>query len=241
MKKVAIIIPCYNEASNIATFVQSLLVLSESIRYVLTVIVVNDCSTDDTLLKVKDLDCVVLDLPINLGIGGAVQTGFRYAYLKGFDIAVQMDGDGQHPAQELPKVLAVFEQDPSVDVVIGSRFLTFEGFQSSALRRVGITYFTYLLRLLFGKTITDPTSGFRALDRKAQAIVHLYYPNEYPEPEILVHFFHKKLIVKEIQVEMSERLGGVSSISSWKSVYYMLKVTLGILFSHIRFIRYGKS
>lgn len=240
MTKLAVVIPCFNEQDNIAAFVQSLQLLKREHELDLTPIVVNDCSSDNSATVLAQLkDVVVLHLPINLGIGGAVQTGFRFALQHGFDAAFQMDGDGQHPASELPKLLIVWEKE-NPDVVIGSRFLTFEGFQSTRLRRIGIVWFSRLLRLISGQNITDPTSGFRLLNRKAMQIVDKYYPIEYPEPEILTHFLHRKLTVREVQVEMSERLGGVSSIKSWKSAYYMLKVTAGILFSKIRLMIYDK-
>jgi glycosyltransferase involved in cell wall biosynthesis len=237
--KVAIVIPCYNESGAIADFIASLHALRLEQRIDLTPVVVNDCSTDDTLAVVRGLDCTVLDLPVNLGIGGAVQTGFRYARRRGFDVAVQMDGDGQHPASELPKLLAHFASGQA-DVVIGSRFIDKEGFQSTALRRIGIAWFSFFVHLLTRQRITDPTSGLRALGPRAMQIVDAFYPKEYPEPEILVHFVHKGLRVVEVPVLMQERLAGVSSIHSWKSVYYMLKVSFGILFSHLRLSRYGK-
>lgn len=239
--KIAIVIPCFNESESIERVVMSINLLKKNSKIDLTAIVVNDCSTDNSIEIIRKLDCVAIDLPINLGIGGTVQTGVRFALEKGFDIAVQMDGDGQHPAGELPKLLAAFNDKQNIDVSIGSRFLEKEGFQSSFMRRVGIVYFSKLIQLFFNKKISDPTSGFRAFNRKAMQVIDKYYPNQYPEPEILVHFFHHKLNVVETPVVMSGRLGGVSSISSWKSIYYMLKVSLGIVFSHIRLTRYGTA
>jgi glycosyltransferase involved in cell wall biosynthesis len=237
--KIALIIPCYNEADNIAAFIHSLCAFRMQSGIDFSIVVVNDCSIDATGALLKRLPCLTLTLPINLGIGGAVQTGFRYAFEHGYDVAVQMDGDGQHPATELPKLLRVFaEQKP--DIVIGSRFVRGEGFQSTPLRRIGIRYFTFLIKALTGKKITDPTSGFRALNRRAMAIVNSYYPNEFPEPEILIHFLAQDLKVVETPVIMQERNGGVSSIRSWKSVYYMLKVTAGILFSQFRMTYHAK-
>ncbi len=232
--KIAIVIPCYNERDNISKFVETLLLLKKNSQWDITPVIVNDCSTDDTLLILRQLEnTVTLDLPTNLGIGGAVQTGYRYALNNGFDAAVQMDGDGQHPASQLPILLQTFQKG-NVDVVIGSRFLEKEGFQSTALRRVGIVYFSKLLSFLMKEKITDPTSGFRLLSKKAMQIVNVYYPDQYPEPEILIYYHHNNLKIKEVAVEMIERLGGVSSISSWKSIYYMFKVSLGIFFAHWR-------
>jgi glycosyltransferase involved in cell wall biosynthesis len=237
--KIAIIIPCYNEAGSIADFITSLHQIKEQYGLDLTPIVINDCSTDQTEGIIQSLDCIVLNLPVNLGIGGAVQTGFRYALQNGFDWAIQMDGDGQHPATELPNIISSLQQS-NADVVIGSRFLRRQGFQSTALRRVGIRWFCWMLRWLTHNRITDPTSGFRILNRRAMQIVDTYYPNEYPEPEILVHFLFAQLTVREVPVSMEARKSGESSIHHWKSVYYMLKVTSGILFSHFRLKVYGK-
>ncbi len=237
-KKIAVIIPCYNESEAIGQVVLDINLLKKNTAFDITVIVVNDCSTDHSLEIIRKLDCVSLDLPINLGIGGTVQTGVRFALQRGFDLAIQMDGDGQHPAPELPKLLSGFD-DGNTDVVIGSRYLTKEGFQSSFLRRLGIGYFTKLIALIFNKKITDPTSGFRAFNTKAMKIIARDYPNEYPEPEILAHFFYHKLVVKEVPVVMIGRQGGVSSIDTSESVYFMLKVSLGVIFSHIRLLIHG--
>ena len=155
MKKL-IIIPAYNEEDNIRSTVEGVLEKAEDFDYV----VINDCSSDDTGKICKENDYNVINLPINLGIGGAVQTGYRYGYNKGYDLAVQIDGDGQHNPEFLLK-MADFMEKNRVDMVIGSRFIDKEGFQSSAIRRIGIKYFTFLIKILTGKTITDPTSGLR--------------------------------------------------------------------------------
>lgn len=232
--KIAIVIPCYNEQDNIIAFTDSILALKQNSTWDITPIVVNDCSTDGSLSLLRNKQGIVLiDLPINLGIGGAVQTGYRYALENNFDAAVQMDGDGQHPASQLSILLKCFEQNQA-DVIIGSRFLSKIGFQSTALRRVGIIYFKNLISFLTKTEITDPTSGFRLLGKKAMRIVSEYYPDQYPEPEILIYYHHRGLKIQEVSVEMIERLGGVSSIRSWKSIYYMFKVSLGIFFAHWR-------
>ncbi|WP_136290506.1 glycosyltransferase family 2 protein, partial [Streptococcus pyogenes] len=166
--------------------------------------------------------------PINLGIGGAVQTGYRYAQRCGYDVAVQVDGDGQHNPCYLEKMVEVLVQS-SVNMVIGSRFITKEGFQSSFARRIGIKYFTWLIALLTGKKITDATSGLRLIDRSLIERFANHYPDDYPEPETVVDVLVSHFKVKEIPVVMNERQGGVSSISLTKSVYYMIKVTLAIL------------
>ncbi len=239
MQKIAVIIPCYNEEDSIAHVIDEIRTLPENKLFSITPVVVNDCSTDKTLEVLKKLNCIYLDLSVNLGIGGAVQTGFKYAFHNNFDIAVQLDGDGQHPAGSIPDLIAPILATEA-DVVIGSRFITREGFQSSYLRRSGINYFKFLNKWLTGLTITDSTSGFRAINRKALEIVCRYYPDEYPEPEAIILYSLNHLQIKEIPVVMRERIGGVSSIGSFKSLYYMVKVSLAIFFIYIRLKFNGK-
>ena len=174
-----------------------------------------------------------MDLPINLGIGGAVQTGYKYAWENGYDMAVQVDGDGQHDPEFL-ELMAEYLESHQVDMVIGSRFIEKQGFQSSGMRRVGIRFFSGLIRLMTGKTITDPTSGLRMAGRNVIELFSKDYPRDYPEPESVVAILRKGLKVAEVPVIMREREGGVSSISMKKSVYYMVKVTLAILIERIR-------
>jgi glycosyltransferase involved in cell wall biosynthesis len=231
--RIAAIVPAYNESHAITGVVSELLAAGKAAGLQLEVIVVNDCSTDSTGSIIDQLPCVALHLPVNLGIGGAVQTGFRYAFENGFDFAVQVDGDGQHPAAAIPKMVEAAQAN-GWDVTIGSRFLSREGFQSTTMRRAGINYFRRLNRWLTGITISDTTSGFRLLNRNALAVVNDYYPDEYPEPEAIVLFAGKKLSVGEIPVRMRERQGGVSSINSLGAAYYMGKVTLACLFTRIR-------
>ena len=174
-----------------------------------------------------------LNLPVNLGIGGAVQTGFKYAFLNNYDFAIQADGDGQHPASEIPKLVRAALSE-NADVVIGSRFIEKEGFQSSAMRRFGINYFKLLNKMLVGVTVNDSTSGFRLINRKVLELVSEYYPDEYPEPEAIIVYSLNKYKIIEVPVTMRERQGGVSSIGALSSVYYMFKVSLAILFTFIR-------
>lgn len=232
-EKIAVVIPAYNEEASIATVVAEVNRVSKETGVAMTPVVVNDCSTDSTREIITELDCVALNLPINLGIGGAVQTGFKYALLNGFDFAVQIDGDGQHPAIQIPLLLNAIHQN-GWDVAIGSRFITKEGFQSTFMRRVGISYFEWLLKLLTGKTVKDATSGMRMFNRKTLALFYKYYPDEYPEPEAIILLSKNNLKFGEIPVHMSERMGGESSIRSFGSVYYMFKVTLAIIFSYLR-------
>lgn len=224
-----IIIPAYNEEDSIEATVLGIQEKMSGFEYV----VINDCSTDATRQICEKNNFNVVNLPINLGIGGAVQTGYIYARDNGYDIAVQMDGDGQHDAGFIQEMAAHLEQN-NADLVIGSRFIKKEGFQSSRLRRAGILYFTWLIKLCTGHTITDPTSGYRMAGRRVIEMFAQDYPKDYPEPETVVKTLRHGFQVEEIPVIMRERQGGVSSISMIKSVYYMLKVTLAILIERMR-------
>lgn len=228
MKKL-IIIPAYNEEANIVKTVESIERDAVGFDY----IVINDCSTDRTKEICEEHGFHYVDLPINLGIGGAVQTGYKYAWENGYDMAVQVDGDGQHDPEFL-ELMAEYLETHQVDMVIGSRFIEEQGFQSSGMRRVGIRFFSGLIRLMTGKTITDPTSGLRMAGRNVIELFSKDYPRDYPEPESVVAILRKGLKVAEVPVIMREREGGVSSISMKKSVYYMVKVTLAILIERIR-------
>lgn len=228
MKKL-IIIPAFNEEENIEKTVTSIQKDAKEFDYV----IINDCSTDRTRQICEQKGYNVVNLPINLGIGGAVQTGYKYAYTNGYDVAVQVDGDGQHDPEFLNKMAEYIEKN-KVDMVIGSRFIEKKGFQSSVTRRMGIKFFSVLIKLLTGSVITDPTSGLRMVGRNVIEIFAKDYPRDYPEPESVVAVLRKKLVVKEIPVIMHEREGGVSSISPKKSIYYMIKVTLAILIERIR-------
>lgn len=228
MKKL-IIIPAYNEEDSIKATVLGIQEKMGGFDYV----VINDCSTDSTRRICEDNGFNVVNLPINLGIGGAVQTGYIYARDNGYEIAVQMDGDGQHDAAFIQEMAAHLEKN-NADLVIGSRFIEKEGFQSSKLRRAGIVYFTWLIRLCTGRMITDPTSGYRMAGRRVIEMFAADYPKDYPEPETVVKILRHKLLVEEIPVIMKERQGGVSSISMIKAVYYMIKVTMAILIERTR-------
>jgi glycosyltransferase involved in cell wall biosynthesis len=232
-KRLAVIVPAYNEEASIAEVVTEINRIAEAHQLHIQVVVVNDCSKDRTSQIASSLSCIVLDLPINLGIGGAVQTGFKYAWEEGFDLALQIDGDGQHPAEAIPELIRFMETN-KLDVVIGSRFLEKEGFQSSRVRRTGIRFFRALNRSLTGQDIRDTTSGFRLLNRRTIEVVKEYYPDEYPEPEALILYSRNELKAGEMPVIMRERQGGVSSINNLGAVYYMLKVTLAVIFSRIR-------
>lgn len=228
MKKL-VIIPAYNESESIEKTVQDIVEHTSGFDYV----IINDCSTDNTREICEQRGFNIINLPINLGIGGAVQTGYRYAYENNYDIAVQVDGDGQHDAAFLNCMAEALEKEKA-DMLIGSRFIEKEGFQSSLARRIGIVYFTGLIKLLTGTTITDPTSGLRMIGKDVIRIFANDYPKDYPEPESVVAILKQGKKVIEIPVIMRERQGGTSSIKLKKSIYYMIKVTLAILVESIR-------
>lgn len=228
MKKL-VMIPAYNEQGSIEKTVRDILNYAPDFDYV----VINDCSTDKTLEVCRENGFHVVSLPVNLGIGGGVQTGYLYAFQNDYDIAVQFDGDGQHNARYLNEMADRLVRD-NLDMVIGSRYIRKEGFQSSGLRRVGIRYFTALIRLVTGKKITDPTSGMRMAGRDVIEMYARNYPKDYPEPESVVAILKAGKKVDEIPVQMNAREEGVSSISPKKSVYYMIKVSLAILIAAIR-------
>ncbi len=237
--RILIIVPCYNEQDCIAGVVNDLNTIRDRHNLPMDVLVVNDCSRDQSKEVLRQLDCLHLNLPVNLGIGGAMQTGYKYAQKYGYGYAVQVDGDGQHPADQLVQVLKP-ALEGKADVVIGSRYLERKGFQSSALRRIGIRYFRHLNYFLTGQTIRDSTSGFRVFNSKALTLASRYYPDEYPEPEAIILFGLQNLRILEVPVEMRYRQGGVSSIRAFSSIYYMIKVTLGILSAYLRYSTYGK-
>lgn len=221
--KALIIIPAYNEEKNIAMLLEN--IREQCPEY--DVLVVNDCSADSTSDICRRYGVQVVDLPVNLGIGGAVQTGYRYAQYKGYDMAVQVDGDGQHDPRYIRVLFSELEN--GANLCIGSRFLSGEGYQSSKARRFGIKYFSSLIYLFTGQCIKDPTSGFRACDRSGISLFAIDYPRDYPEPESIVNASRHKLKVSEVPVIMNAREGGKSSITSIRSLYYMVKVSLAII------------
>ena len=227
--KSIVIIPAYNEEKSIVKTVQDICEHAPEFDYV----IINDCSTDQTLSVCRKHHLHVLNLPVNLGIGGAVQTGFLYAYKNGYDYAIQFDGDGQHDAQYLQK-MRDYMIEQNADMLIGSRFLEKEGFQSTGMRRFGIRYFSALIKLLTGQKITDPTSGMRMINRDILAMYSESYPKDYPEPESVVAIINSGKKVMEYPVIMRKRMEGTSSISPLKSIYYMIKVSLAIFLEMLR-------
>lgn len=230
MSKVLIIIPAYNEADSIEKVVDNIIKNYPQYDYV----VVNDGSKDNTREICRRKKYNYLNLSVNLGIGGAVQTGYKYAKDQGYEIAVQIDGDGQHDICHLEKMLDILEKKEA-DIVIGSRFIEKEGFQSSATRRTGIKILSTLIFLCTKCKVKDVTSGFRAVNKRFIEIYSVNYPTDYPEPEAIVAAVMHGGRIKECPVIMKERETGTSSINFIKAVYYMIKVTLAILVCRISF------
>lgn len=228
--KTCVIIPAYNEQESISKTLQDLRQNAPAVDC----IVVNDCSTDRTKTVLREQRASYLDLPVNLGIGGGVQTGYCYAMERGYDIAVQFDGDGQHMAEYIQDLIRPIESGQA-DVVIGSRFLKKEGFQSSVMRRMGIGFLSTLIRVLCGEKVLDVTSGMRAVNREMIAFFARNYAQDYPEPEAILASGLKKVRILEVPVQMRERQGGVSSISPVSSMYYMIKVSLALILSRAAF------
>jgi len=225
-----IIVPAYNEAQAIARVIEDL----RGIDLKMDILVVNDGSLDRTSPEAGATgQAFVLDLPKNLGIGGAVQTGFKYATRKGYTTAIQFDGDGQHLAAEIPKLLAKMKQDDA-NMVIGSRFLEkHSGFRSTFLRRLGIRLFEGLNSLIIRQRITDNTSGFRAYDQQAIEFLALHYAVDYPEPETVILLGRNYFKISEVSTTMRERLEGKSSFAG-SGDYYMIKVLLAVLMTALR-------
>ncbi|MGA4718513.1 glycosyltransferase family 2 protein [Fictibacillus nanhaiensis] len=222
---VLVIIPAYNEEDSISQTINRL-VNTSTFDY----IVINDGSLDNTKEILTSNQFHHLNLPVNMGIGGAMQTGYKYALEKGYAYAIQLDADGQHDPEDLTNLYEEIQFN-DFDMVIGSRFVEKTGYRGSHFRRFGIYYFYMMLRLLSGIKITDPTSGYRIVNRNVIKEFSHSYPIDYPEVEVLVQLAQKKYKIKEIKVEMKARQGGKSSITPLKSAYYMAKVTF---FSLIR-------
>jgi glycosyltransferase involved in cell wall biosynthesis len=224
-----VIIPAYNEEADLGNTISS---ICKEAPWA-DIVVVDDGSKDATADIARDEGVVLLRLPYNLGIGGAVQTGYIYAFENGYDVAVQVDGDGQHDPAYIPVLVAPLEMGIA-DLVVGSRFIGPCMFRSGWARLAGIHWFARLVSLLIGQKVTDTTSGFRAANRALIAFFAHTYPQDYPEPETLIIAHRAGFRIQEVPVEMHARKGGQSSISPWRSAYYMIKVTIAIAMSFFR-------
>lgn len=222
LRRVAIV-PAYNEEGSIARVIEEIRAFDPGFE----IAVVDDGSVDATAAVAAAAGARVLRLPFNLGIGGAVQTGYRYAFENGFELAVQIDGDGQHDPGRLPAILAPL-LDGEADMVVGSRFAGAGGYRVSFPRRLGIGVFARTISLIVRQRVTDTTSGFRAVNRRGIALFAADYPHDYPEAEATVMVVKHRLRLKEVPVAMRERASGRSSITAPRSVYYMVKVLLAL-------------
>jgi len=228
--RVVAVVPAWNEAGAIGAVVDEIRAFDPQID----VVVVDDASTDDTAGVARAHGAKVLALPFNVGIGGAVQTGFRYARDEGYEVAVRLDGDGQHDASELGKLLGPIHAGEA-DFVVGSRFVDPGGtYRPPFARRVGIGVFARLVSLLAGQHVTDTTSGFAALNRPGIELFAVEYPHDYPEVEATLVALRSGLRLRQVQVDMRERQAGTSSITFVRSLYYIVKVMLALLVASLR-------
>jgi glycosyltransferase involved in cell wall biosynthesis len=225
------VVPAYNEAASIAPVVNSLRARAPQFD----VIVIDDGSTDDTASRAAAAGASVIKLPFNLGIGGAVQTGFIYALEHDYDFMAQVDGDGQHEPAELVKLVDAIKADPTLDMVCGSRFLSDDRkYPAPISRRTGIHLFAFTLSKILRQRVTDPTSGFRLYNRRAIALFARDYPHDYPEVEAVLLLYSSRLSMVEVPVHMHLRHSGQSSINKRRSFYYMVKVSLALLIGLLR-------
>lgn len=221
--KILLIIPAYNESESIEHVLDEIKNFSQY-----DAVVINDCSTDDTSEKVRKFGGNVIDLPVNLGLSGAVQTGFMYALQNNYDVCIQIDGDGQHIPEEIERLL--IEIRKGADIVIGSRFLEKkDAYKQTFLRSMGAKHLQLMIKMFSGLTLTDPTSGMRAFKRSVYEELALA-TNERPEPDTILYFARKGYEVKEVQVAMRERLAGESYLTTFKSIRYMIDNTLSFFY-----------
>lgn len=232
--RILAVVPAFNEQGALPAVVEEIRREGSRLGVEIDVAVVDDGSSDHTSEVAYSSGARVIRLCRNLGIGGAVQVGLRAALREGYDCAVQIDGDGQHPAAELGKLIGALSERPQPDLVVGTRFQDREGFRSTALRRFGSRWFRVLLRVVAHLRVTDPTSGYRLYGARALRLFERTYPYDYPEPEALAIASAARLRVVEVAVQMRERQHGQSSISGFHGPYYMLKTTLAVILSYLR-------
>jgi glycosyltransferase involved in cell wall biosynthesis len=235
-KNLAIIIPAYNETGMIGSTIQDIRKVSHA-----DIIVVNDGSADHTADEARAAGAVVIDLPFNLGYGAALQTGFKYALEKGYAFAVQMDADGQHDPSSIPALIKPI-MNGEVDVVIGSRFLGDNNYKVPIIRRIGMFFFAIITRLVTKKKITDPTSGYQAINRKTMKLFASdIYPVDYPDADVIIMLYRKGIRFTEVPVTMNRSIGNTSMHSGLKPFYYIFKMLLSILVTLLRSRGEGKT
>jgi len=225
-RTILVIIPAYNEEKQVGRVVQSV----KNVLPAASILVIDDCSADDTGKRAAEAGASVITHSVNLGYGSGLETGYQHAVRRGFDFVVQMDADGQHLAGEIPRILAPALNDEA-DIVLGSRFLsTATGYRTSPIRRAGQKFFGGIYSLLTRFTITDPTSGFQCLNRKAFGLfAGSSFPDDYPDIDVLLMAHYAGFRVKEVSVAMAERSGGVSMHSGLKPIYYFIKMILSVI------------
>lgn len=231
--RVCAIIPAYNEGTSIYT------VVTEIRQWMphADIVVMNDGSSDDTESQARRAGAVVLTLPFNLGIGGAVQTGLKYAYRNEYDVAIEIDADGQHDPQYAPQLVDTLMRTSEIHMVIGSRFVADTEYRSSKLRRFGIHTFSFLIKLVTGKRIYDSTSGYRAYDRRALKLLSKRYPADFPEPESIVMLLHNGCRITEVPVAMTQRQSGKSIVGrdfSFRAAYFVVSNAIAIMMSSLK-------
>lgn len=225
------VVPAFNEAGSVGRVVRSIYEQAPGFD----VVVVDDGSSDETARCAREAGAVVVRLPFNLGIGGAVQAGFLYALDHGYEYVAQVDGDGQHEPAELITLVEAMRAEPDTDVVCGARFLDPGGsYRAPISRRTGIHLFAFALSAILGQRVTDPTSGFRLYNSHAIRLFAGDYPHDYPEVEAVLMLHAHRLRMREVPVEMHHRNSGRSSITPWRSLYYMVKVSLALLVGLLR-------
>jgi glycosyltransferase involved in cell wall biosynthesis len=239
--RVLIVVPALNEERALGPLLADIQATVGKQELSAEVVVIDDASTDRTAETARAAGARVVSLCRNLGIGGAVQTGLRLALREGFDCAIQMDGDGQHPPLEVKTLLGGIQSTPPPDIVVGSRYVRGLGFQSTWLRRSGNRWLGWVLWIVSGLRATDPTSGYRVYGPRALKLFDRSYPYDYPEPEALAMAKAAGLRVVDVPVVMKERQGGQSSIRRLQAVYYMLKVTLAVVLAYARNRRRSES
>ena len=231
-RELFVLIPAFNEEASIGATVRSVAAVVPDAP----VFVVDDGSSDGTVEQARAAGAEVIELPHHLGLGGALQTGYRFAFEHGFRRVVRVDGDGQHAAEDIPKLVARLDEG-GYDMVTGSRFLEPTDYKPEPLRRFGGLIFSWVLRPILGQRITDPTSGFIAVNRRALEVFSRSFPLEYPEIEALVVLKRRALKFCEAPARMLPRRAGASTIGSWKAVYYMVRVLLGVFVNVIKYER----
>ncbi len=228
-QRVLVIIPAYNEEDSLGRVIREV----KAAVSTADVVVIDDGSTDATSEIAEGYGATLIKLPYNLGIGSAMQAGFMFARDRHYDVAIQVDGDGQHDPYEIPDLLHKLEEAAG-DVIIGSRYIEDRGYITPWLRRTGIIILSAFISCIVGQRVTDPTSGFRAINRRAIDLCAEDYPFDYPEPEAIVIFKRAGLSLREIPVAMNPRYGGQSSITPLRSAYYMVKVMMAIFIGLLR-------